>query len=113
MANEMKLAYEFVRQGIWDEDDFIAFVLDIGLNFMGKNLSILVMPLLLLNFPKIESHHRCTYRWCTLCLRCPSVGSSPFGTGHLGCRTYRRAQTTKNFGQSFFLSMFKRVNPMQ
>jgi hypothetical protein len=36
MANEMKLAYEFVRQGIWDEDDFIAFVLDVGLNFMGK-----------------------------------------------------------------------------
>jgi hypothetical protein len=22
------LAYEFVRQGIWDEDDFAAFVLD-------------------------------------------------------------------------------------
>jgi hypothetical protein len=36
MSNELKLAYEFVRQGIWDEDDFIAFVLDVGMNFMGK-----------------------------------------------------------------------------
>ena len=36
MGKELKLAYEFVRQGIWDEEDFTAFVLDIGLGFMGK-----------------------------------------------------------------------------
>ena len=30
------LAYDFVQQGIWDEYDFMAFVLDFGLIFTGK-----------------------------------------------------------------------------
>jgi hypothetical protein len=33
---EFQLAYEFVRQGIWDEWDFQAWVLDIGLAFIGR-----------------------------------------------------------------------------
>jgi hypothetical protein len=32
----IELAYEFVRQELWDEDDFKAFVLDFGLIFTGK-----------------------------------------------------------------------------
>jgi hypothetical protein len=36
MKIEFDLAYEFTRQGIWDEYDFAGFVLDIGRGFMGK-----------------------------------------------------------------------------
>ena len=36
MNIEIDLAYEFVSQGLWDEDDFRAFILDFGLIFTGK-----------------------------------------------------------------------------
>ena len=36
MNIEFELAYEFVRQEIWDEEDFKGFILDFGLIFTGK-----------------------------------------------------------------------------
>jgi|APGre2960657404_1045060.scaffolds.fasta_scaffold340809_1 hypothetical protein len=36
MRLELELAYEFVRQKIWDEYDFMGFIFDVKLQTLGK-----------------------------------------------------------------------------